>query len=115
MSRGRHVILDCYGVPSDVCLNDKGLLDAVVRAAMLNDATIINTARYHFGHNSPPGCAIFVMLDESHISVHTYAEEGKMAIDVFTCGDTDARAIAEQLKADLHLEKFEQQALKRFS
>jgi S-adenosylmethionine decarboxylase len=54
------------------------------------------------------------MLDESHISLHTYADEGKMAVDVFTCGDTDARAIAEQLKADLKLEKFEQQALDRF-
>jgi len=54
------------------------------------------------------------MLDESHVAIHTYADQGKMAIDVFACGDTDAQAIADQLKADLGLEDFEQQSLERF-
>lgn len=109
-----HVILDCYGVSSKVCLDDKLLLETLVRAAKANGGTIINTSRYHFGHNSPPGCTVFVMMDESHISVHTYAEEGKMAIDIFTCGDTDAQAIAEQIKAELKLKEFEEQDLERF-
>jgi S-adenosylmethionine decarboxylase proenzyme len=109
-----HVILDCYGVSSDLCLDDKALLETLVRATKANGGTIINTSRYHFGHDSPPGCTVFVMLDESHVAVHTYAGEGKMAIDVFTCGNTDAQAIAEQIKADLKLKEFEEQSLKRF-
>ncbi|MHC4478102.1 MAG: adenosylmethionine decarboxylase [Planctomycetota bacterium] len=114
MAKGMHVILDCYGVASDVCLDDKKLLETVVRVARAQGSTIINTSRYHFGHDSPPGCTVFVMLDESHVSVHTYANEGKMAIDVFTCGDTDASAVAEQLKSELGLERVEQQSLERF-
>ncbi|MHC4337329.1 MAG: adenosylmethionine decarboxylase [Planctomycetota bacterium] len=114
MGKGMHVILDCYGVSSDVCLNDKLLLETLVRATKANGGTIINTSRYHFGHDSPPGCTVFVMLDESHVAVHTYAEEGKMAIDVFTCGNTDAQAIAEQVKADLKLKEFEEQSFARF-
>ncbi|MHC4260783.1 MAG: S-adenosylmethionine decarboxylase, partial [Planctomycetota bacterium] len=51
---------------------------------------------------------------ESHVSVHTYAKEGKMAIDVFTCGNTNAQAIAERVKAELKLKDFEEQSLKRF-
>lgn len=114
MSKGMHVILDCYGVSSKTCLDDKRLLEMVVRAIESHGGTIINTSRYHFGHNSPPGCTVFVMMDESHVSVHTYADEGKMAIDVFTCGDTNAQGIAEQLKADLKPEKLEEQSLDRF-
>jgi S-adenosylmethionine decarboxylase len=109
-----HVILDCYGVSSEVCLDDKHLLETLVRAAKGNGGTIINTSRYHFGHNSPPGCTVFVMMDESHVSVHTYADEGKMAIDIFTCGNTDAQGIAEQIKAELKLKEFEEQNLERF-
>ncbi len=114
MSKGMHVILDCFGVSRDVCLDDKRLLEMVTQAAKSQNATIINTSRYHFGHNSPPGCTVFVMLDESHISVHTYADQGKMAIDVFTCGNTDAQAIADQLKAQLGLDNYTEKAIERF-
>jgi len=114
LSRALHIVLDCRNVPREVCLNDRRLLEAAVRAAAEGGASIINTSRYRFGHNSPPGCTVFVMLDESHVAIHTYADQGKMAIDVFACGDTDAQAIADQLKADLGLEDFEQQSLERF-
>lgn len=114
MSKGMHVILDCSGVPRDLCLDDRMLLETVVHAAGSSEATIINTSRYRFGHDSPPGCTVFVMLDESHVSVHTYADEGRMAIDVFTCGSTNAQAIAEQLKVDLGLKNCEEQSLERF-
>lgn len=114
MSKGTHVIMDCYSVPSDVCLDDKRLLEIVVGAAKSNGATIINTSRYHFGHDSPPGCTVFAMMDESHISVHTYADEGKMAIDVFACGNTDAKAIANKIKADLGLRGYKQRISQRF-
>lgn len=114
MSKGTHIILDCYGIPPDVCLDDKRLLETVVRAAKSNGATIINTSRYYFGHDSPPGCTVFVMMDESHISVHTYAKEGKMAIDVFTCGDTDCRKAVELLVKELQLTNFTEKKLERF-
>jgi S-adenosylmethionine decarboxylase len=114
LSKGMHIILDCFDVSRDLCLDDKRLLETITHAARLNNATIINTSRYHFGHNSPPGCTVFVMLDESHISAHTYADQGKMAIDVFTCGNTDARAIAEQMKILLGLENCTEQSVERF-
>jgi len=115
LNKGTHFILDCYGVSSDVCYDDKQLLETVVKATKSGGATIINTSRYRFGHDSPPGCTVFVMLDESHVSVHTYAEEGKMAIDIFTCGNnTDGRAIAEKLKKELQLDSCEEKQFDRF-
>ena len=114
MSRGIHIILDCYDVPSVVCLDDKLLLEIAIKAASAGSATIINTMRYRFGYESPPGCTVVIMLDESHISVHTYAEKQMIAIDIFTCGNTNAEVIANQFKTDLNLKKFEQRTLKRF-
>ena len=32
-----------------------------------------------------PGGTIIIMLDESHISLHSYGEEGILAVDCFTC------------------------------
>ena len=114
MSKGRHIILDCYDVPKDICLSDQQLLENGINAAKMGDANIINTMRYRFGHGSPPGCAVIIMLDESHISIHTYSDERKMAIDVFACGGSDARKMVEQLKLDLKLYSYEETEIERF-
>ena len=114
MSKGTHVILDCEIVPADVCLDDKRLLEVAAGAALASGATVINTMRYRFGHDSPPGCAVIVMLDESHISIHTYAAEQLMAIDVFSCGGANAELIAERIKDELRLAKCKQQTIERF-
>ncbi|MFH1681524.1 MAG: adenosylmethionine decarboxylase [Candidatus Eisenbacteria bacterium] len=85
-SVGSHVLLDFSGVPREICEDDAFLLDVIRRASIESGSTVINSCRYRFGHNSPSGCTAFVMLDESHVSVHTYAESGLVAADVFTCG-----------------------------
>ena len=114
MGRGYHILLDCYDVPRSVCIDDKRLVQVAARAAAVGGATVVNTMRYQFGHNSPPGCAVVVMLDESHISIHTYADEGKMAIDAFTCGSADTRAVIEYIKKRLHLRNYIEREMERF-
>ena len=114
MSKGTHIMLDCCDVPSELCLDDRRLLEVVVNAALAGGATIINTSRYRFGHDSPPGCTVFILMDESHVSLHTYADEGKIAIDVFSCGHTDAQVIVEQLKTRLGLTNCTERTIERF-
>ena len=89
MEKGRHLLVDCYNVPQDICLNDQLVLEAMAQAAGRAGANVISQVRYHFGHNSPPGFTAFVLLDESHCSAHCYAEERILAMDIFTCGSTD--------------------------
>ena len=50
------------------------------------------------GSVSPPGFAAVVLIDESHVSAHCYLDRGLLAIDAFTCGDTDPQVIVSQLK-----------------
>jgi S-adenosylmethionine decarboxylase len=115
MAKGKHLIVDCTEVPMEICLDDKMLMEVMVEAAVAAKANVISTSRYRFGHNSPPGCTVFIMLDESHISAHTYAQEGKVAIDVFTCGE---RVNIEELLATiinkLKVEHYNIRALDRF-
>lgn len=114
MRKGKHIILDCFNVPEDLCLSDRRLLEAGVHAANAGGATIINTMRYRFGAESPAGCAAIIMLDESHISIHTYADPGVMAIDVFVCGKADARLITEELKSQLQISNYTENEIERF-
>jgi S-adenosylmethionine decarboxylase len=54
------------------------------------------------------------MLDESHCSVHTYADLGLMAFDVFTCGHTDPRQIWAYVQHQLGIEDAEVREVPRF-
>ena len=103
MHKGKHLLIDCRNVARDLCLDDKLFLGAMSRAAERAGATVITQARYHFGHNSPPGFAAVIMLDESHCSAHTYADLGLVAMDVFTCGDTDPRDVLAFIREEIDL------------
>ena len=105
MNKGNHLIVDIHNMSFDVLIDDKQLLQTIVNAANEVGANIINQSRYRFGHNSSPGCTAFIMLDESHVSVHTYAGDGKMALDVFTCGSTSCEKILESICRQLNIPK----------
>jgi len=105
MNKGNHLIVDIHNQSFDLLVDDKKLLQAIVAAANEVGANIINQSRYHFGHNSSPGCTAFIMLDESHVSVHTYADDGKMALDVFTCGATSCERILESFCRQLNIKQ----------
>ena len=49
------------------------------------------------GEDSPPGFAAVVLIDESHVTAHCYSERGILAIDVFTCGDSDPSEVAAMI------------------
>ena len=53
------------------------------------------------GKESPLGFAAAVLIDESHVTAHCYSERGLLAIDVFTCGDSDSDAVADMIHGRL--------------
>ncbi len=57
----------------------------MVEAAELAGATIVSSSFHHF---SPYGVSGVVVIQESHLAIHTWPEYGHAAIDLFTCGDT---------------------------
>jgi S-adenosylmethionine decarboxylase proenzyme len=52
----------------------------------------------------PNGAITLVLiLAESHLSVHTWPEEGLVAIDLFSCGAIDGEAVIGALVSELRL------------
>ena len=76
----------------------------MARACERAGANVISQVRYRLGHDSPGGFTAMCLLDESHISAHTYADAGLIALDVFTCGDTDPKRIWDGIQRILNLD-----------
>jgi S-adenosylmethionine decarboxylase len=95
--------MDCRNVAREVCLNDRLVLNVMARSAERAGATVVSQVRYKFGSDSPPGFTAVVLLDESHCSAHTYADLGLIAMDVFTCGNTNPRDVLRYIQEELDL------------
>ena len=90
----------------DLWVDDVAMLERVdpwveilLGAAREVQATVIGQQFHQF---EPRGATGFLLLAESHISVHTWPEEGLAAIDVFTCGEMDVNSIVDWLRDRLH-------------
>ena len=103
MYKGKHLLIDCSNVAREICLDDRLVLNAMARAAERAGATVVSQIRYKFGQDSPPGFTAVVMLDESHCSAHTYADLGLIAMDVFTCGNTEPRDVLRYIREEIDL------------
>ncbi len=80
---GKHLLVDLYGCPTGL-LNDVAALETVmVEAAHRAGTTVLNTTFHRF---SPCGVSGVVVIQESHLTIHTWPEQGFVAIDLFTCG-----------------------------
>lgn len=108
-AKGRHVLVECYD--ADFCALNNLLLirEAMLRAANAMGATIISDSFHQF---SPQGVSGAVVIAESHLTIHTWPEEGYAAIDFFTCGTCDPHAgfmvLASELgSATLKIQEFE--------
>jgi len=114
LHKGSHLLIDCREVAREVCLDDAGMLDALASAARRAGATVISQTRYRFGHDSAAGFTAVVMLDESHCSAHSYADDGLLALDIFTCGATDPNRVLEYLRELVDLGEVTVREMPRF-
>lgn len=80
---GRHILVEFFGctpsILNDVIQIETSMVDAAIKA----EATVINSTFHHF---SPYGVSGVVVIQESHLAIHTWPEYGYAAVDVFTCG-----------------------------
>jgi len=83
---GTHLLLTLDECESMHLLNDENALRELARrAAEATGATVLNLMVHKF---NPQGVTAVAVLAESHASLHTYPEVGKVFWDCFTCGTT---------------------------
>lgn len=93
---GRHVTMDLREVDFDKLNDPTFLRDAMLEAADRCGATVVGENFIQF---SPQGVTGVLVLSESHLSIHTYPEEGFAAVDCYTCGYTvDPEVACDYLK-----------------
>ncbi len=92
---GTHLIVDLWGAER---LDELAHVEATLRDAVTAaKATLLHIHLHHFTPNR--GISGVAVLAESHISIHTWPENGYAALDVFMCGDAEPHATIEVLRA----------------
>ena len=92
---GTHLIVDLWGAER---LDDLAHVEATIRDAVTAaKATLLHIHLHHFTPNQ--GISGVAVLAESHISIHTWPENGYAALDVFMCGGAEPHATIEVLRA----------------
>jgi S-adenosylmethionine decarboxylase len=100
---GKHLLLEVYDVQFSL-LNDVESLQEVMKYGIQRaKMTILNVFSHCF---LPQGCTIVIALSESHVSCHTWPENGCIAIDVYTCGDGNPKLIALELLKYLNSDNY---------
>ncbi len=102
---GEHLIFDAYGC-NPKKLNDMELcydvLNTLVKMAEMSQMTppmvIKSEGNLVLGGKDPGGFTGFVIIEESHISIHTFAKRGFVTIDLYSCKQFPSEGIVEYLK-----------------
>jgi S-adenosylmethionine decarboxylase len=97
-----HLTLDLSGCPAeklgDVALIFNVLEELPVQLGM-NQIATPSVFRYTGKDEGEWGVTGVVLVEDSHISIHTFPERGRTFIDIFSCRDFDADLAKERLVA----------------
>lgn len=80
---GKHILIELYNCTPELLDQVNRVEEIMVGTALHIKAQIVHVAFHHF---SPFGVSGVVVIEESHLAIHTWPEYGYAAIDLFTCG-----------------------------
>ena len=102
---GRHILAEFYNCDEEILNNHQLIEQYMNEAAIKAKATIVKSVFHMF---NPWGVSGAVVIQESHLTIHTWPEYGYAAVDLFTCGDeVDPWLAFAHLKDKLNAEKTE--------
>lgn len=82
---GRHILIEYYGCDEAIIENNKLIEELMNEAAKRSGATIVDSVFHYF---NPYGVSGAVIIEESHLTIHTWPEYQYASVDVYTCGDS---------------------------
>jgi len=114
---GIHLMIDAYNC-NEKDLDDANfvysLLEGVVQEIDMHMLTLPYIVRAK-GNNikDPGGWSGFVIIEESHMSIHTFPKRRFASIDIYSCKYFDVEKTVALLKNKLKTDMFEQYVQKR--
>ena len=101
-----HLIIDGYSRNSDILQSVEfitGLLDQYPTEIGMTKISLPYVLRYVGAKPEEWGVSGFVLIAESHISIHTFVERCYVNVDVFSCRNFDADRVIKDLTNRLQL------------
>jgi S-adenosylmethionine decarboxylase len=109
-TEGRHLLVEYWGCDRRA-LDDLGAVEALMkRGAVAAGATIVTSTFHRF---SPQGVSGVVVIEESHLSIHTWPERGYAAVDFYTCGNCKPQKAHEVLAQGLKPQRVDRMVVQR--
>jgi len=109
---GNHILVEFMNCDPHIMNDVAGIERDMVGAAQKAGATVINSTFHHF---SPYGVSGVVVIQESHLAIHTWPEYGYAAVDLFTCGEMNAWISFDHLKECFKAKSYSAIEIKRGS
>ncbi|MFH1663985.1 MAG: deoxyhypusine synthase [archaeon] len=108
--KGNNIFFDCSGCDKKA-LNDKEKIkEFLIRVSdsiemkRLTEPVVVS---YKHKHNEESGITGFVIIAESHISIHSYPEKAEAFVDVFSCREFDSEKVVAVLNEFFFPKKIE--------
>ena len=107
MELGRHALADLYNCENEVLDNVDEIQKIINQSCKEANLTVVESKYHKF---MPIGLSGVSILQESHVTIHTWPEYNFVSIDAFTCGDKMdptlvCNIIADKLKSKRKLIK----------
>ncbi|MCE1246619.1 MAG: adenosylmethionine decarboxylase [Firmicutes bacterium] len=83
--QSRHIIAEFSGCSEDILNSADRIREIIVRAVVIAECEVKKVAIQSY---KPQGISGVVVLAESHLSIHTWPENGYAAVDIFACGSS---------------------------
>ncbi len=106
---GVHLLVELW--TSFHLTDTRRIRDIIVKAVNACGATILNIDLHVFSPNG--GVSGVAILQESHLSIHTWPEYKYAAIDLFVCGTINPKPAIPVLKEEFRPVRMEVQEIKR--
>ncbi len=108
---GEHYICDLSNCNRQLLMDGERVHSMFSQAVRESGLTVVDEGFYKF---SPHGFTCFLLLAESHASLHAWPEYGYCAIDLFTCAiGKDLFPLIQHIKSMLGADNFSVRKLDR--
>ena len=99
---GKHFIVDMFDINSDKFMNINKNDDSIekwnsfIKECLVQaNVSLLNISWHNFDNNG--AFTVIYLLSESHLSIHTWPENNFIALDIFTCGNSNTQLIVNKI------------------
>jgi S-adenosylmethionine decarboxylase len=113
---GQHLMLDGYGCDYDRLVDLDGIYEFLNKCPDLIHMTkIMPPYTFKYSGKVPEdwGLSGFVLIAESHISIHTFPDKGYLSVDIFSCKSFDYQTAIDYAIKCFGIERHELNLLDR--